>query len=359
MTEYSITYKVRIKGKDDWATISKETFNNLSLEDGERMPEIQGNKVIITNYFNTFWGRIMGARNFRVFMVLSQFAYGNKDFSYPSLQTLADICDMSVNTVKAAIKDLEELGFVIQVQTYNEDKEESENNIYIIRKTTPYLSVEQYQSLPKKLQDMHKKYIDMIERSERITLANAPDYPAPSKPAKGTSKKNGGGSKFDTPLSKGDKPVDNVDIVDSGDNHAPKGGSNFDVPLSDNDVGQNLTEGLSEIDGGVGQNLTPNKYKSLSITKVNQIKNNITIFQNEFAAILKSKISKPSFDTWIRGLEVRGFDTDRMILTFHAETQFQKDWVESRYVSLFKQVLLENFEIDGVSINVTCAEPRA
>jgi DNA-binding transcriptional regulator YhcF (GntR family) len=357
MTETKLTYKVRLKGTEDWATVNKDQFNSLSLEDGARMPEMQGNKVITTNYFNTYWGRIMGARNFRVFMVLSQFAYGNKDFSYPSLQTLADICDMSPNTVKTAIKELEELGFVIQVQVLDEN-EENQNNIYIIRKTTPFLSIEQFQSLPKRMQDSHKKYIANIEESERISLSNAPDYPQPKKSDTGGSKSKGGGSKFDTPPSNKEVPVDNVDIGDNVDKNSQKGGSNFDTPLSEIEVHQNLTDRGSKIDTGVGQNLTPNKYNLLSTTELNKINNNITIFKTEFFEFLRIKISKPSFDTWIRPLDVQGFDTDRMILTLRAEHQMQKEWVESRYIKPMQEVLRENFNLPDIKINVAFTEPR-
>lgn len=345
-----LSYRIRLKGTDNWATIDKEVFNGLSLEDGARMPEIQGSKVIITNYFNMFWGRIMGARNFRVFLVLSQFAYGNKDYSYPSLQTLSDICDMSVNTVKAAVKALEELGFVLQVQVYNEDKEENENNIYILRKTTPFLSVEQFQSLPRKLQDLHKKYIQGIEESERITLSNAPDYPSP---AKGASKPDRGGSKIDRPLKK-------VETVGNGGNvgiTVEKGGSNIDAPQSIADTSQYLMEGQSEFDGGVGQNLTPNKYNPLSTTNPNQLKN-ITIIQDEFYEILRNKLSRPSFDTWVKTLTISGFDTSRNILTIRAVNQMQKEWVESRYLPLFHSTFAEHFKCPDVKINVTMAPDR-
>ncbi|ALA07134.1 putative replicon initiation protein [Brevibacillus phage SecTim467] len=339
-----ITYKVRLKGtKNEWIELAPDAFNNLSLEDGTRMPEIQGNKVIVTNYFNMFWGRIMGARNFRVFMVLTQFAYGNKEYSYPSLQTLADICDMSVNTVKAAIKDLEELGFVLQVQVINEDKEENENNIYFIRKTTPFLSVEQYQSLPKRLQEKHQEYLADIEKSERITLSNAPEYPKPSKPSKSAK----GGSKSDAPTSNPNKPVDNVDNGDFVDKVPQKGASNFDPHPSLFDWPQNLTEGGSSSDGGVYQNLPPNKYntKQDNLNHLSLPNNNI---KEQFQNYLKNKVSKPSFDTWIKTVDIVPEDNNIPSFVILCDNDFQRDWLENRYQELF----IEAFMSIGLS-NVT------
>lgn len=353
------TYKVRLKGTEDWVEISEESYNLLSCEDGNRMPEIQGNKVIITNYLNMFWGRIMGARNFRVFMVLVQFAYGDKDYSYPSLQTLADICAMSVNTVKSAIRELEELGFVKQVQVYNNEKEESETNVYIVRKTTPFLSIEQYKSLPKKLQEEHRKYLARIEKSERILLTDAPDYPAPSKPDKpsksdgGAAKSDGGGSKFDVPSSNGDYPVDNVDSGDNVDKYPQKGGSKFDVPLSESDGHQNLTEGGSKTDGGVGQNLTPNKYntKQYNLNQLSSIPN-IKELQLDLLRALKTKVSKPSFDMWLSTLEINGYDKSSHTLMVMAHNDFQRDWVQNKYTALLEETLASELGLAGMRVRV-------
>jgi DNA-binding transcriptional regulator YhcF (GntR family) len=353
------TYKVRLKGTDEWVTLPPSQFNSLSLEDDNRMPEMQGNKVIITNYFNMFWGRIMGARNFRVFMVLSQFAYGNKEYSYPSIQTIAEICNMSENTVKAAIRELEELGFVLQVCVIDNETGENENNVYFIRKTTPFLSVEQYQSLPYRLQKIHQKYLEDIERSERIVLTDIPKYPEPkkeekkgktkgSKSARGGSNPDRGGSNFDGGTSNPEKPVDNVENVDDVDKYPEKGGSKFDPYPSINDGYQNLTGGGSIVEGRVGQNLTPNNYNTYNHYNPNQtnsLPNNKKGFETpseikaEFQTYLKNRVSKPSFDTWVKTVDIYPEDEQCRSFIVVCENNFQMDWLQRRYHDLFVEAL--------------------
>lgn len=352
------TYKVRLKGTEEWVTLTESQFNSISLEDDNRMPEMQGNKVIITNYFNMFWGRIMGARNFRVFMVLAQFTYGNKEYSYPSIQTIAEICNMSDNTVKAAIRELEELGFVLQVCVIDNETGENENNVYFIRKTTPFLSVEQYESLPYRLQKMHQKYLEDIERSERITLTDIPKYPEPkkeekksktkgSKSARGRSNSDGGGSKFDGGSENPKKAVDNVENVDDVDNSLEKGGSKFDPYPSINDGHQNLMDGGSIFEGWVGQNLTPNKYNTnqYNSNKINPLLNIKKGFESHseikagFQTYLQNKVSKPSFDTWVKTVDVYPEDEHFRTFVIACESQFQMEWLQNRYAGLFTEAL--------------------
>lgn len=357
----NLQYKVRSKvnSTDEWIEIDQDQLNSLSLENGDRMPEIQGNKIIITNYFNMFWGRIMGARNYRVFMVLNQFAYGEKDYSYPSLNMLVDICNMAKGTVKAAIEELEQLGFIIQVQVYNTEKRENENNIYILRKTVPFLTVDQYKSLPKKMREEHDKYLLNIEKSERITLSNVPDYSNISDSNNGM-----GGSKIDTGISSNlggsnfDPPLEDASVINSKP-ISNIGMSKSDTPVLNVDTGQKLTAGGLNFDSGVGQKLTPNNYNALSITNLNHLNNHLHSFQNEFMNCMRSQLPVQSYEVWIKNIKIMGFDTERRVMTIGVDNIVQKNWIENRYISLIKDILTKYFGIDEkISINISLCEGR-
>lgn len=348
MKSNKYSYVIRTKSDDNWKEITLEEFNALTLEDANRMPEIQGNKVIITNYFNTFWGRIMGARNFRVFLVLSQFAYGNKDYSYPSWDTLAEICGMSKNTVKAAVRTLEDLGFVLQVQVFNK-RGENENNIFLLRKTTPFLSIEQYESLPPKMQESHRVYLENIEKSERVVLSNAPTYPAPKKPVR---------KRFFFSRSKIDSPQQTPIAVESGDNLSQIDGSNSDSPVPSFDVGQQQVGVGQNLTPGTGQELTPKHYSSSSTTKLNQLKESFTFNADAFFDECKQVLGTLSFRTWVEKLEVQGYDEDRNVLTLRAEHPMQQDWVNTRYTKVMSKILRDIFNLTDAAVSVTLAPSR-
>jgi chromosomal replication initiator protein len=56
--------------------------------------------------------------------------------------------------------------------------------------------------------------------------------------------------------------------------------------------------------------------------------------------IISTKISKPSFDTWIKN--TKG-ETEGDILKIYCQNSFQKDWLEERYHNLFCEVVEKVF----------------
>ncbi|MFD1362639.1 chromosomal replication initiator protein DnaA [Lentibacillus salinarum] len=54
---------------------------------------------------------------------------------------------------------------------------------------------------------------------------------------------------------------------------------------------------------------------------------------------IEEKISKPSFETWLKNTKAESLDNDT--LTIMAPNEFARDWLEGRYTSLIDEILLE------------------
>lgn len=56
--------------------------------------------------------------------------------------------------------------------------------------------------------------------------------------------------------------------------------------------------------------------------------------------LLQKKMSRSSFETWIKGLTVQRFDAKKKTITINAENEFTRQWLETR----LKQVLEDAME---------------
>jgi chromosomal replication initiator protein len=57
--------------------------------------------------------------------------------------------------------------------------------------------------------------------------------------------------------------------------------------------------------------------------------------------LVENKISKPSFETWLKATELKEIDDEHKRATIVAENEFARDWVESRYSSLLEDLLYD------------------
>jgi hypothetical protein len=71
-------------------------------------------------------------------------------------------------------------------------------------------------------------------------------------------------------------------------------------------------------------------------------------FWNKVLMTIEKRISKPSFDTWLKGTNAKQLHEDKMIV--FSQNDFQASWLEQRYKSLIIDVLKEvsdiTFEIE-------------
>ncbi|WP_377887202.1 chromosomal replication initiator protein DnaA [Alkalihalobacillus sp. R86527] len=66
---------------------------------------------------------------------------------------------------------------------------------------------------------------------------------------------------------------------------------------------------------------------------------NITDLWQQALAEIEKKLSKPSFETWLKSTSANRMEGDTIIIT--APNEFARDWLESRYSSLITETLLE------------------
>ena len=69
--------------------------------------------------------------------------------------------------------------------------------------------------------------------------------------------------------------------------------------------------------------------------------------------VIRSKISKPSFDTWMNSTKAIVFSESKLIVS--APTKFAQEWLENRYVDLIRTTVNECFNRD-VSVKITVEE---
>lgn len=68
-------------------------------------------------------------------------------------------------------------------------------------------------------------------------------------------------------------------------------------------------------------------------------KEQIALIWEEALKIIKSKLSKPSYDTWIKNTQAISLDETKIII--EVPNEFSREWLESRYVELIKDTLYQ------------------
>jgi len=81
--------------------------------------------------------------------------------------------------------------------------------------------------------------------------------------------------------------------------------------------------------------------------------NNITDLWNNALSNIETKISKPSFDTWLKATKAHSLQGDLLVIT--APNEFARDWLEERYSQLIAGIL---YEITGEELMVKFIIPQ-
>lgn len=69
---------------------------------------------------------------------------------------------------------------------------------------------------------------------------------------------------------------------------------------------------------------------------------------------VEEKVSKPSFDTWLKNTKAEKLQEDTLIIS--APNEFARDWLEGRYTTLISEIL---FDITGASLNTKFIIPES
>ncbi|WP_226038300.1 chromosomal replication initiator protein DnaA [Aquibacillus saliphilus] len=68
---------------------------------------------------------------------------------------------------------------------------------------------------------------------------------------------------------------------------------------------------------------------------------------------IKEKISKPSYDTWLKNTTADSLEDDTLVIS--APNEFARDWLESRYTNLISDAL---FEVTGAKLKIKFVIPE-
>ncbi|EIT86128.1 chromosomal replication initiation protein [Fictibacillus macauensis ZFHKF-1] len=80
---------------------------------------------------------------------------------------------------------------------------------------------------------------------------------------------------------------------------------------------------------------------------------NINDLWNKALAAIEKKVSKPSFETWLKSTVAHALQKDTLIIT--APNEFARDWLESHYSPLISETLLD---VTGAALDVKFIIPQ-
>lgn len=81
---------------------------------------------------------------------------------------------------------------------------------------------------------------------------------------------------------------------------------------------------------------------------------NISDLWDSILANVEQKVSKPSFDTWLKATKAHSLQGDSLVVT--APNEFARDWLEERYSTLITGAL---YEITGEEFSVKFIIPQS
>ncbi|MGN7299474.1 DnaA N-terminal domain-containing protein [Ferdinandcohnia sp. SAFN-114] len=273
---------------------------------GHHIPYVDGEITILNNYLFDYWGHYLNAEGLALYAHLKRHAYGKKDWCFPNLELISLKMDKSLNTVRNYLDILERYGFIYKFNVVNEDRDKLEESpVYKIRKKVPLLTEKllngdpsividdatlephikkalkkEKAGLPKLLREDHDEYVaDMIANSESIDILDSISYE----------------EIFGEMLSKAKKVKETSVQREKMRSH------------------------------------------SLFIQPKHLKEQDIIVWQGVLKG-METKISKPSFDTWLRGTYCIKEGNKYFI---YATNEFQKDWLVTRYNDQIQEELRE------------------
>lgn len=80
---------------------------------------------------------------------------------------------------------------------------------------------------------------------------------------------------------------------------------------------------------------------------------NILDLWNQALAQIEKKLSKPSFETWMKSTKAHSLQGDTLTIT--APNEFARDWLESRYLHLIADTI---YELTGEELSIKFVIPQ-
>lgn len=277
-----------VKGKDvrmkpvlEQRKIPFEEIKSLRLDMyGTLTPQLDTEDfTLVSNYLLDFWGACIGNDAVQVYLHLKRYAYGKKDFCFPDIEMIALKMGKSRNTIKKYLNILEEHHFIaIFLRRDATDNNRDVSPFFKIRRFIPLITSEMYESLHPKLKAGHDRF---MKAYQELQLTNE------------LTEKNAIVNEMviEKELLANKKQMERIQAM-------IQEGKKYDY------IRKNISE------------------ESLEATDI-------------FLEVVKRKVSKPSFDTWISQLLFIRSSEDRW--TVACPNEFAKDWLEMKYEQLFHQ----------------------
>ncbi|MEN0645520.1 helix-turn-helix domain-containing protein [Alkalicoccobacillus gibsonii] len=257
---------------------------------------LSGNFTQIPNYYIYFWQPFIKSQCLGLFLTLLSHCY-QRDYCFPSLNTLAAYSGHSKNTIKKYLDVLEEYGLIFRFNVINPEDDRKHGHhledtpLIKVRNKVPFISKELLNKLPKELQYQHEKFMQKYFQGYNL-----------------------------------------VELMDQ---------------LDSDSIYTELREQGMELNNG--QQVFDNASKTKN--RRTQILKHFTPQQIEFDKILHekyfSRLHKASFDTWIKSTL---FKAEGNKLTVYSQNDFIQDRLKSEYMDIIENELNEKEITDFVYV---------
>jgi hypothetical protein len=327
----------------EWVTASSEEVKGITLEDGNYIPDLHYGHTQINHYISTFWSHILGPTPFMIYFQLVKFCYGRtKNHAWPDEETLAMYCGISRRTFDRNIIPLIEHKLVEVVQVYVRQKGEGAKqttNLYFVRRSTPFISVELYEKLPPILREEHDEFIESLRKSGFVAVHMIPNYTQDDPQDIHTTHKGEAQS-----VKMTEREISQLDKMTDWEARAVKMTERENCQLD------NLTERQSSWSDCPGAlvNLTRGDGQSdrqiIQDNNTNFNKRTMMIW-DQLLSLFKDRMTKQAYETWMKPLQLISIADG--IAHFQSNNAFQKQWVQQRYTKL----ILDAFHEIGENVN--------
>lgn len=290
---------------------TEQDIKNFSLDEyGDHITYVEGDLTIFNNYFFDFWGYYLGAEATALYGHLKRYAYGDKDWCYPSMELIAAKMNKTPNSIRAYTKILERYGFVYKINVRNKnrslktDTEEfaEESPIYKIRKQIPLLSKELIEGNKELDINFYQKEDKVIQKAINLEIKGLPNV---------LRKEH---NKYLEKMKKNNQL--DIQIKDQ---------LNFDLAYVDL-----ISRGA--IYEKYNQHLKDSQ-KTLQLT-LSDIENDLL---ERFLEEARKRVSKPSWDTFFKPLRIRL--TDELVKVIAPSAIF--DYLQNRYTDVINEIFVE------------------
>lgn len=322
--------------------ISSKELDNISLETGDLLPDLQGHKTIIPNYFFDFWTPILGMGAAFTYVRYVRQAYGDSDIKY-SINKMAQMMGISANTLRSYLDKLEEYGFICRFyqNVILEDGKIDENQIETtikVRKTVPIVPNSLLEKLPNIVQKEHEAYLKRVLKTQSVI---------DSKNVKSANEVLG------INPTKESTPTQNLSTPPYSKSEYPPT-QELSTHLLKNSVPP-----YSNIEYPPTQNLSA--FQEPQIKQIPKIKDNNDLNNNKddwemICEILKKEMSVISFSSWIEPLQT---EIKNNSLIIKCNNSFCFSWINQKYLPHIKETVKKvNPKIQSIIVSEIADTPH-